>query len=434
MNKSIFIITFGLFTLINIFRSLPQARAETADSIVLGIGLSEEWKTPRGGSVSVSNGSVIRLKDLGDRVKITAKKIGDSVVHAGTHTAEVHVIAAPLFRLYERLHEALIDRRGLELVVSGTSLSVRGRLLRWEDWQALADAAKNSTASYSFEAEVSLELSGSCLQRLHTILRKANLPDQGIDLHPVASVSVPADPKDLKARVSEVLKPYGFRVDVSSTALSLEPLVRVRIIVAEFKRSMARTIGIEWPKSAQIQLLPTPIQSSDSALLATIHAMEINGMGTILASPTLLCRSGKEAQFLAGGEFPIKIHSFRNDDVVWKQYGVRLKIRPLADYSGRMSIALETEVSEIDDANKVDGIPGLSTNRIESHFDLASSRTIALSGLIKKKSGESLQGLPWLLKIPILGQLFSSKDFRDEKTELVVFVTPDIAKFDEGGL
>ena len=411
MNKN-FITMMSLIAL-TVFGPAPRVLADNPETIVLAIGRTEEWSTPRGGSVSVSNGSIVRLKDLGNRVKITAKKLGDSAIHAGSRTVEVQVIALPLFRLYERLRDALVARRGLELIVSGSGLSarlsIRGRLLRWEDWQALADAAKGANPGYSFEAEVSLELSGSCLERLHTVLRKAGLPDQALDLHPLASVSVALEPKDLKARVSEVLKPYGFRVDASSTALSLEPLVRVRIIVAEFKRSMARTIGIEWPKSAQFQLLPSPIQAVDS-LMATIHAMETNGMGTILASPTLLCRSGKEAQFLAGGEFPIKIHSFRNDDVVWKQYGVRLKIRPLADYSGRMSIALETEVSDIDDANKVDGIPGLSTNRIESHFDLASSRTIALSGLIKKKSGESLQGLPGLLNIPILGRLFSSKE------------------------
>jgi pilus assembly protein CpaC len=139
-----------------------------------------------------------------------------------------------------------------------------------------------------------------------------------------------------------------------------------------------------------------------------------------------LCRSGKEAQFLAGGELPIKITAHKRQDVVWKKYGVLLKIKPVADFSGRMSIALETEVSTIDTSNTVDGLPGLLTNRIESHFDLKESRTIALSGLIKHQSGQSSQGLPGLSSVPILGSLFASREFRDDKTELVVFVTPEV--------
>jgi pilus assembly protein CpaC len=105
---------------------------------------------------------------------------------------------------------------------------------------------------------------------------------------------------------------------------------------------------------------------------------------------------------------------------------VLLKIKPLVDGDGRMSIALETEVSMIDQSQVVDGIPGLLTNRIQSHFDLERSETIALSGLIKKEWGKSRSGLPALSNIPILGLLFSSEDYRENRTELVVFVTPKV--------
>jgi len=87
--------------------------------------------------------------------------------------------------------------------------------------------------------------------------------------------------------------------------------------------------------------------------------------------------------------------SRKTHEVVWKPYGILLKIKPLADFSGRMSIALTTEISKADFDQKVDGFPGMKTNRIETHFDLLQSRTIALSGLIKHEQIEGSEGLPF---------------------------------------
>jgi len=113
-------------------------------------------------------------------------------------------------------------------------------------------------------------------------------------------------------------------------------------------------------------------------------------------------------------------------DVVWKKYGIIMKVKPRADFSGKMSISIETEVSSIDPSTVGEGVPALFTNKIQSHFDLNESRVIALSGLIKNEQSESSKGLPGLSRIPILGALFSSKDFRDNRTELVVFVRPEV--------
>jgi pilus assembly protein CpaC len=111
---------------------------------------------------------------------------------------------------------------------------------------------------------------------------------------------------------------------------------------------------------------------------------------------------------------------------VWKKYGIMLNVKPKADFSGKMSISIETEVSSIDMSHAVDQVPALYTNKIQSHFELNGPRTIALSGLIKSDQGENSSGLPGLSRIPILGSLFSSKEFQDNRTELVVFVKPEV--------
>jgi pilus assembly protein CpaC len=95
-----------------------------------------------------------------------------------------------------------------------------------------------------------------------------------------------------------------------------------------------------------------------------------------------------------------------------------------------MSIAIETEVSTLDKANAVDGVPGILTNRVSSHFDLTKPQTIALSGLLKNEDSKKVDGLPGLAQLPIIGPLFGSKEFADNRTELVIFVRPSIMQED----
>jgi pilus assembly protein CpaC len=112
--------------------------------------------------------------------------------------------------------------------------------------------------------------------------------------------------------------------------------------------------------------------------------------------------------------------------VTWKKHGVILSVHPQADFQGAISLEVETEVSLLDMANAIDGVPSIKTNRVKSHFDLPGKRTIALSGLLRQELGESKEGLPFLSGIPVLGALFSSQKFLHHQTELVIFVTPEV--------
>jgi pilus assembly protein CpaC len=263
---------------------------------------------------------------------------------------------------------------------------------------------------------------------LHDRLRAVGISSADFRFTPEAVATVGKDERD---RAEKVLSPFGVRVESNTSVLALEPLVRVRILVAEIKKSFLRRYGIQWPEAVGGSLMPDLTFGLDQVGFSA-QMLEQNGWGRVLASPNLLCRSGKEAEFMAGGEFPIPVSSFRSSEVVWKSYGIRLHIKPVADASGRMSIAIETEVSELDESRKsADKIPGLFTNRMQTHFDLARSRTIALSGLIKSGQSEHSSGLPGLGSIPILGPLFSSREFKKDQCELVIFVTPEVMKPDD---
>ena len=91
-----------------------------------------------------------------------------------------------------------------------------------------------------------------------------------------------------------------------------------------------------------------------------------------------------------------------------------------------MSIELETEISSIDKSREINGIPAIHGHKVVSQFDLIQSKTIALSGLVKNETGTAREGLPFLGQIPVLGKLFSSEEFLENQTELVIFVTPEL--------
>ncbi len=201
--------------------------------------------------------------------------------------------------------------------------------------------------------------------------------------------------------------------------------IKVSVKFVEIKKATARKLGIEWQKAIGGQLLNSKL-SFDQSIDVFLNAEESSGNSKTLASPTLICRNGKEAEFFAGGEIPIVLTKYKTREVVWKKYGVSLKIKPVVDPLSQMSIAIETEVSTPDESKAIDGVPGISSNRVSSHFDLVKSRTIVLSGLIHSGIGESATGLPYLTQIPVIGKLFSSQGFRESETEMMIFVTPEI--------
>ncbi len=178
---------------------------------------------------------------------------------------------------------------------------------------------------------------------------------------------------------------------------------------------------------------------------AAIDALERVGIVRTLAEPNIMAVSGESANFLAGGEFPVPVGS--NDEgeisIEFKQYGVGLAFTPLVLSEGRISLKVSTEISELSAQGAFQGqtvagvdtngnvvtaqtltIPALIVRRAESTVELPSGGSTMLAGLIQSRSRQTIDQLPGLKKIPILGTLFQSRDFQNEETEMVVIITP----------
>jgi len=235
--------------------------------------------------------------------------------------------------------------------------------------------------------------------------------------------------------------------------------VMLKVTVAEVQRDIVKQLGIDLsghlaygatvlnfntdnPFSASGQpLTSTQISpswtSGGNTIQATVRAMERAGVIRTLAEPTLTAISGENAKFIAGGEFPIVSGvtcqgNLCQPSVEFKKFGVSLNFTPVVLSEGRISLKVMTEVSELSSEGALSqqgfSIPSLKTRRAETTLEIPSGGALAMAGMIQEQTKQQINGLPGLMKLPILGALFKSRDYVNRQSELMVIVTPYVVR------
>jgi pilus assembly protein CpaC len=173
---------------------------------------------------------------------------------------------------------------------------------------------------------------------------------------------------------------------------------------------------------------------------AVVKALQGRGVFQSLAEPNLIALNGKEASFLAGGEFPYPVPqgNFGSFSIQFKEYGVRLKFTPTVLGGDLINLKINPEVSSLDFNNAVviEGfrIPALSSRRADTEVELRDGQTFAIAGLLNNTALSSMRKIPGLGDIPVLGTLFKSRAYQKDQSELVVMVTPIIVRRDSQGV
>ena len=175
---------------------------------------------------------------------------------------------------------------------------------------------------------------------------------------------------------------------------------------------------------------------------AVVKALSNKGLFQSLAEPNLIATNGKEASFLAGGEYPYPVvqsgSGTNSVTITFKEFGVRLSFTPTVLGGDLIHLKVKPEVSSLDFANAVviDGfrVPALSTRRTETEVELRDGQTFAIAGLMNNTLTNSMSKIPGIGDIPILGLLFKSKAHQKNQTELVVMITPTIIRKGQMGV
>lgn len=257
------------------------------------------------------------------------------------------------------------------------------------------------------------------------------------------------------ARLQTLLDTYPSIVSMVGEARR-ERMIAMDVRMVEIKRSALENIGVRWDTAmsgpsfgivgdihrgsafdpggvaAGVGLETgsgvapfSAMLSIASSIRSMISLLEQRGDAVVLAEPRLSARSGATARFVAGGELPIpQTGNLGAIDVQFKEYGVKFDISPVAGADGLIRAKVATEISSIDFDVNVKDVPGLLKRRAETEVRLREGETLIIAGLLRQDAGGSIDRVPGLGSIPVLGALFRSRLYREQQTDLVVFVTP----------
>ena len=235
-----------------------------------------------------------------------------------------------------------------------------------------------------------------------------------------------------------------------------EPTIMLQARLLEVRTSALKELGVQWSQFAQGPVfgylrdftnndfyrltnapdgsdLPFRVGGSQkfsglsTSLSSTINLLMENGDARVLAEPTMTCTSGGSADFLAGGEVPIPIRDqFGTPSVEFKEFGIILRFSPLVDADRFIRTDVEVEVSAVDESIAVLGIPGFLTRKTNTRMNVEEGETMVIAGLVSREDAKNVSKLPGLGQLPVIGELFKSRQFRKQQSELVVLVTPTI--------
>ena len=310
---------------------------------------------------------------------------------------------------------------------------------------------KHKTA---YTVRVSPRDAGDAYRSLSTMLK--DMP--GVHVSPVGPnvIISGATSKENIERIKAAVKLYPQATSlVTEEAVSMKKMIYMKVQIVEMKKSVMENIGLQWPGSASGPMLgfagnfgsdraqtsgdlkgvlPVPGKGGlttylgiSSLIQTTLNLAKDNGDAYTLAEPELSARSGGEAKFLAGGQIPLPATSALGaGSVEFKDYGIRLSIKPVADDDGNIMASISTEISSVDSSVSVQGIPGFLTRQSESDINVRNGQTIVMSGLVNADMSNDATKVPGISDIPVLGRLFRSDSFKSGRTDLVILVTPTI--------
>jgi pilus assembly protein CpaC len=232
-------------------------------------------------------------------------------------------------------------------------------------------------------------------------------------------------------------------------AINIDRMIQIDVKLMEISSQAALNLGLQWgsalPLNAQ-SAVAAPFNPGNGGLGpfngtlsiasnfdSVLNILNRNGLARLLSNPVLITKNGTEASFLAGGEIPIPVNQTLGQTTVeWKQFGIILRFLPRADPYGNVLLNIHAESSELDFGQVVEAngisLPSLITRQTTNEVNLNIGETLILVELVTNRNAKQVTKVPGLGSIPILGELFKSRSFRDDESRFFVFVTPRIVK------
>jgi pilus assembly protein CpaC len=257
------------------------------------------------------------------------------------------------------------------------------------------------------------------------------------------------------ARAMAIARDFAGDQVTNSLSIAANQQVNLEVRIVEVSRSAGKDLGINWnltddkgnglittgtvsvAGSLPFGSIIANFLSNGAAPDILIRALEENNLARRLAEPNLTTLSGETASFHAGGEVPVctvdttivaGTVTDKQCSVTYRDFGVKLEFTPTVLDNGLINMMIKPEVSEIDSSISVEGNPGFTTRKAKTSVELRDGQSFAIAGLLQTVNAKTAKQLPWLGDVPVLGALFRSSSFQKKESDLVIIVTPRLAR------
>ena len=323
------------------------------------------------------------------------------------------------------LLQALGKLNSVEAIDEGEHFILRGQVGSSSEATAVAYLREKYSNLVVDECEIEPIWYQKTLQKLSELLQSypsVELKTEEGLISILGNLNTPIAVKGLTQKI-KAINPMVW-IDLQSIQ-NHSPTLYFKVFLLEVKKEYLSSLGVDWktPHTGAFQISPTQFQFGNSIDLS-INALSETGRVRILSSPELVVRAPGQAELFAGGELPIRQRSKFADNIIWKNIGLSLKLDVKELGADKVRLNIETEMSHLDKALSNDEIPGVQSNRLKTQVDGILSRPLLLSGLLQEGLRERVKGLPGLSRLPIIGSLFGSEDFQNDRSELVAILLP----------
>lgn len=321
---------------------------------------------------------------------------------------------------------------GIQLEESSQGeISLKGDLERLSDFKKV----KNFLKQYP-EIKNRTQLSPEAAQQIEKSLQtRAKIIAPGVRIHRKGAeffVSGSDSPSVLDA-LRKIYPSVSFSRSTRSENSSGGPSIFLEVALVEVKKSALSKLGIRLGSPIGLstnlgfQLFgntqATGVLSSDPIRGFLDFAMQ-RGEARVHAKQSIVTQNGQKGLFMAGGEFPIKVVSGIVAKVEFKKFGMIIEFTPRLESAGKVHLEIDSEMSDIDTGSMVDGIPVVLKKEVRTQLSAKLNQMMAIAGITHTNQSKMVDSLPGLSSIPILGRLFESEDFKRNKSEAYLFITP----------
>jgi len=432
------------------------ARAEDSDTLNLGIGTQKVLTVPGLSRIAVGDPSVADVKTVGNnQVLVVGAGEGKTtlLIWQSGGRRKSYAVSVKKQDPNETINEIrnlLGNTEGITVRLLGDRIYLDGRAYSAQDAERLQKILSLYPGVQSL-VKVTPNAKELIAQNLNEAFQKYGLPNVQANVvgSSVFLEGTVESPQDLQ-KAELIVRAIGEKVE-SLISVGIRRMILSEVQFVEVRRSAKDRFGLKYPTditgtadfSATVSkglFGSGPTQGTAGGEVKASSDFSAgfqsnDGYARVLAQPRLVCASGEQAEFLAGGELPIPLITNNQFTVLYKPYGVILKLRPTADRNGNIETEIEAETSEVDTSVAVSvggsaSVPGFRTRKVKTNVTVQHGETIVLSGVFSADEQKFVSKLPGIGSIPIIGELFKNRGFDSSKRELLIFVQPKVVNPD----